>query len=98
MLMAVSCCVMGRVLSALSLAEMPNPEHDGRDARGHDASARLFENAIALEIDDLLGLRDREGNRILAPGIGIGANEPVLLQPLGRLLLDHSGSLVLAVG
>jgi translation initiation factor IF-3 len=56
-----------------------------------------IEDAVALLIDDLLGFGDREGDRIIGADVGIGPDELVLLQALGRLFLDASGGLVLTV-
>ena len=57
----------------------------------------MREDAVALQVDDLLGLRDREGNRIFFALMGIGPNEAVRLHALGGVLFDDPGGLVEAV-
>jgi len=49
---------------------------------------RLGEHAVALQIDDLLGLRDRKGNRVIPVVMRVGPNEPVLFRAVGKVLLD----------
>jgi hypothetical protein len=44
----------------------------------------LGEHAVALHIDDLLGLRDRKGNRVIPIVIRVGPNEPVLFRPSAK--------------
>src|SRR6185295_2164012 len=63
-----------------------------RSVRGR----RSAEHALALKVDHLLGLGHRKGNGILAARIGIGTDEVMLLEPLGRILFDAAGGLVLA--
>jgi hypothetical protein len=53
------------------------------------------EHAVALQIDDLLGLRDRKGNRVIPVVVGVGPNEPVLFRAVGEVLLDDPRGLVL---
>jgi hypothetical protein len=51
---------------------------------------RSSEDAVALLVDDLLGLGDGEGNGIVPARIGVGADEPVLPDTPGRVLLDDA--------
>ena len=53
-----------------------------------------FEHAVALQIDDLLGLRDCKGNRIIAVLMRVCPNEPVLFWAVGKVLLDDSRGLI----
>jgi len=53
------------------------------------------EHAVALQIDDLLGLRDRKGNRVIPVVMRVGPNEPVLFRAVGEVLLDDPRGLVL---
>src|SRR5215467_4306097 len=57
----------------------------------------LGEHAVALHIDDLLGLRDRKGNCVIPVVMGVGPNEPVLLRAVGEVLLDDPRGLVLTL-
>src|SRR5688572_13976553 len=69
------------------------------DSRSTDGlrSIRIDEDAVTLQVDDLLGLGDRERDRVVAGRMGVGANEPVLLHAVGSVLLDGAGGLVVAV-
>src|SRR5436309_3542863 len=62
------------------------------------ASPLLREHAVALQVDDLLGLGDGEVHRSLAARMGVGAHEAMLLHALGCVLVDDAGGLVLAIG
>ena len=42
------------------------------------------EHAVALQVDDLLGLRDSKGNRAILAVMRIGPNEPVLFRTMGK--------------
>jgi hypothetical protein len=53
-----------------------------------------FEHAVALQIDDLLGLRDCKGNRIIAVLMRVCPNEPMLFRAVGEVLLDDSRGLI----
>src|SRR6476646_5903423 len=53
-----------------------------------------FEHAVALQIDDLLGLRDCKGNRIIAVLMRVCPNEPMLFRAVGEDLLDDSRGLI----
>jgi len=53
------------------------------------------EHAVALQIDDLLGLRDRKGNRVIPVVMRVGPNEPVLFRAVGEVLLNDPRGLVL---
>jgi hypothetical protein len=44
------------------------------------------EHAVALQIDDLLGLQDRKGSRVIPVVMRVGPNEPVLFRPVGEVL------------
>jgi hypothetical protein len=55
----------------------------------------LGEHAVALQIDDLLGLRDRKGNGVVPGVMHVGPNEPVVFRTVGEVLLDDPRSLVL---
>jgi hypothetical protein len=78
----------------------------GRFARRGQARGKAFagvgrgsaEQALALQIDHLLGLHYREGDGILATGVGIGADEAMFLAAVGCVLLDAASGLVLAAG
>src|SRR5215475_3710852 len=61
------------------------------------AGVRSAEDAIALMVDDLLGLGDRKGDGVLPAAVSISPDKAVLLHALGRVLLDASGSLILAI-
>src|SRR5262249_10306683 len=54
-------------------------------------------HAVALQIDDLLGLGDDEGHRVFLALVRVRADETVLLEPLGSVLLDGAGGLIVAV-
>src|SRR5262249_47471493 len=53
-----------------------------------------LEHPVALQVDDLLGLRDREADRILLARMRIGTDEAVLLHAVGTILLDGPRGLV----
>src|SRR5262249_41443731 len=55
------------------------------------------EHAVALPIDDLLGLRDCKGNRVFAVLMRICPNKPVLFWAVGEVLLDDSRGLIVPV-
>ena len=55
----------------------------------------LHKDAVALQVDDLLGLRDSKGNRVILAVMRIGPNEPVLFRTVGEVLLDDPRGLVL---
>src|SRR5258706_11512285 len=57
-----------------------------------------LEDPVALLVDDLLALGDRELHRVVDARMGLGAHEAVLLGTVGEILLDHAAGLVLAVG
>src|SRR6516164_5635492 len=61
------------------------------------ATVGLREDTVALQVDDLLRLRDREGNRVFPALMGIGPNEAVLFHAFRGVLLDDPGGLVEAV-
>jgi hypothetical protein len=44
------------------------------------------EHAVALQIDDLLGLRERKGNHVIPVVMSVGPNGPVLFRAVG----DHT--------
>src|SRR5262252_1631246 len=52
------------------------------------------EHAVALQIDDLLGLRDRKGDRVIAVLMRVCPNESVLFRAVGEVLLDDSRGLI----
>src|SRR5262249_3975861 len=56
---------------------------------------QLCEDAVALQIDDLLGLQDRKGNRVIPVLMRVGPNEPVLFRAVGEVLLDDPRGLIL---
>src|ERR1700674_386162 len=68
----------------------------GRRLSGESA-AKSLEDAIAFQVDDLLGLRDRERNRAVPAWMHVGAQEAVFSHPLWAILLDDAGRLVVAV-
>jgi hypothetical protein len=53
------------------------------------------ERAVALQIDDLLGLQDRKGNRVIPVLMRVCPNEPVLFRAVGEALLDDPRGLIL---
>src|SRR5262245_19962449 len=53
------------------------------------------EHAVALQIDDLPGLRDRKGNRVIPVLMRVCPNEPVLFRTVGEVLLDDPRGLIL---
>src|SRR5207248_4207891 len=53
------------------------------------------EDPVALLVDDLLGLDDRVGDRLLAARMRLGADETVFFHFAANLLLDEAGGLVL---
>src|SRR3974377_611118 len=53
------------------------------------------EHAVALQIDYLLGLRDRKGNRVIPVVMRVGPNEPGLFRAVAEILLDDPRGLVL---
>src|SRR5262249_8687677 len=55
------------------------------------------EDAVALQVDDLLGFRDRKRNRIFPALVRIGADESVFLHTFRGVFLDDPGSLIDAV-
>src|SRR5690349_23186386 len=59
---------------------------------------RSGEHAVALHVDDLLCLGDRELHRLVPAVMGISPDELVLLHAIGCLLLDHAGGLIEAIG
>src|SRR5262249_16225743 len=61
------------------------------------ATVGLREDTVALQVDDLLGLRDREGNRVFPALMGIGPNEAVFFHAFRGVLLNDPGGLVEAV-
>src|SRR5262249_1285745 len=61
------------------------------------SAAGLHEDAVALQVDDLLGLRNRESNGIVPALMGIGSVETGFLHALGGILLDDPRGLVDAV-
>jgi len=52
------------------------------------------EHAVALQIDDLLGLRDCKGDRVIAVLMRVCPNESVLFRAVGEVLLDDSRGLI----
>src|SRR5260221_12986110 len=62
---------------------------------GSYGGRRSREHAVALLVDDLLGFRDREGDGVIPAAVGVRANEAVLLDAFGRVLLDGARRLVL---
>src|SRR5262249_60674471 len=61
------------------------------------ASIGFCEDAVALQVDDLLRFRDRKRNRIFPPLVRIGADESVFLHTFRSVFLDDPGSLIDAV-
>src|SRR5205807_1223019 len=55
-------------------------------------------HAVALQVDDLLGFRQRKRDRIVPAVMGIGAHEAVRFDAFGSVLLDNPGGLVKPVG
>ncbi len=55
------------------------------------------EDAVALQVDDLLGLGDGKGDRVVPARIGVGPDEAMLLHAFGSDLLDDAGGLILPV-
>jgi hypothetical protein len=53
------------------------------------------EHAVALQIDDLLGLQDRKGSRVIPILMRVGPNEPVLFRAVGEVLLDDPRGLIM---
>ena len=53
------------------------------------------EHAVALQIDDLLGLQDRKGSRVIPVVMCVSPNEPVVFRPVGEVLLDDPRGLIL---
>src|SRR5689334_1155614 len=51
------------------------------------------EEALALLVDDLLGLGDGKGHRLVLAGMRFGTHEAVLLRPGLEILLDDTGGL-----
>src|SRR6516164_9361587 len=64
-----------------------------RDIRANSS----IKTTVTLQVDDLLGLRDREGNSVFPALMGIGPNEAVLFHAFRGVLLDDPGGLVEAV-
>ncbi len=56
------------------------------------------EELVAALVDDLLALGDGEGGGVVLARVLLGADEAVLLHALRKVLLDHAGSLELALG
>src|SRR5262245_47270901 len=52
------------------------------------------EHAVTLQIDDLLGLRDCKGDRVIAVLMRVCPNESVLFRAVGEVLLDNSRGLI----
>jgi hypothetical protein len=50
-----------------------------------------------LQVDDLLGLGDREGDRVVPALMGIGPDEAMLFHAFRGVLLDDPGGLIGAV-
>src|SRR5712672_1478147 len=55
------------------------------------------EDPVALQVDDLLGLRDGKRNRVVAVRVGVGAYETVLAYAVGTVFLGGGRSLISAV-
>src|SRR3954464_165195 len=66
-----------------------------RAARGAGATLSL-EHPLALLVDDLLALGDREGGGLVEAGVGLGADEGMLLHALRKFLLDRARGLIAA--
>src|SRR5215207_976398 len=66
-------------------------------AGGRRGASSRSEYPVALLVDDLLCLRDREGGCIVPAGMGLGADESMLLHAVGEVLLDGSRGLELPV-
>src|SRR5262249_22217326 len=62
-----------------------------------DLRPRLFEDLVALQVDDLARLVDRERHRVVVGGISVGADEAVLLARAADLALDRARGLIMAV-
>ena len=82
----------------------PASREENAAAQGQRAVAVQTEAALALArtehplaglVDDLPALGEREGDRLVAARMGLGAHELMLLHAVGGILLDHSGGLVL---
>src|SRR5262245_57384915 len=54
-----------------------------------------FENAVALQVDHLARLGDRERGGLVERNVAVGADEAVLLAHAGDLFLDGTGGLIL---
>src|SRR5262249_4544962 len=54
------------------------------------------EHPVALLVDDLLALGDGKGGGVVLARGGRGADEAVLFDAVGRVLLDHARGLILA--
>src|SRR4051812_16136338 len=66
-----------------------------RAARGAGAPLSL-EHPLALLVDDLLALGDREGGGLVEARVGLGPDEGMLLHALRKFLLDRARGLVAA--
>ena len=66
-----------------------------RDIRIVEGLLALFENPVALQVDDLPRLAQREIHRVVVGRVGVGADEAVLLAHAADLARDAAGGLVL---
>jgi hypothetical protein len=55
------------------------------------------EDAIALHVDDLFGLRNRKVDRVVPVLMRVGPDEVVLFKTAGEVFFDDSGGLILTV-
>src|SRR5690349_18986205 len=67
------------------------------EPRFETSAVSLHKDAVALQVDDLLGLGDREGDRVVPTLMRIGPDEAMLFHAFGGVLLDDPGGLVAAV-
>src|SRR5689334_19344031 len=63
------------------------------EPRSDTSAVGLHEDAVALQVDDLLGLGDREGDRVVAALMGVGPDEAMLFHAFRCVLLDDPGGL-----
>jgi hypothetical protein len=76
----------------------PRGSSDGSLGQTLPLCYRSREHAVALVIDELLGLRDRERDGVVAAVVRIRSDELVLFQSIRRVSLDRSRRLVVIVG
>src|SRR3954452_1987086 len=88
-----------RLVSSLSCSKLAIAHAAALLHASESSTAVSFrEHAVALQVDNLLGLRERKCNRIVPAVMGIGAHESMGFHSFGGILLDDPGGLVDAVG